>query len=118
MPKCISAAEDVLFSEHIGRSTLSSCACATMCGDLLNLGLSTIAKRQKGFYLATLHVGAQMGFAFWNASSTGKQERTFSSTSFAPYHKGFLWQIFTCAALRMSSKLCFIEFEQEMSREE
>lgn len=67
MQKCISAAYNVLFlhpSEHIGRSNLPSHAHAAMCGDLVNLGLSTTAKMKKSFYLATLHVGAQMGFAF------------------------------------------------------
>lgn len=76
------------------RSILPSHAHAAMCGDLLNPGLSTIAKRQKGFYLAMLHVGAQTALALFNASSTGNQERTLSSTSFAPYHKGFLCKSF------------------------
>lgn len=45
------------------RSILPSHAHAAMCGDFLNPGLSTIAKRQKGFYLAMLHVGAQTALA-------------------------------------------------------
>lgn len=53
---------------------------------------------------------------FCNASSTGKQERT-QLRQLCTIPQGLSVQVFSCAAPTMSSKLCFIEFEQEMSRE-